>query len=135
MRKQKFVNTGDSNDQNNDRVYCFMNGDPIQNWSICKFVSHSAVCQIDVETMFNQLEYIVANTPVNETVTSEVLGAVFIRVATSSFWHLYILQCALASTCKDEILNICFLLQEYNYSDATDLFICHTYNVVATFGY
>lgn len=94
------MNTGNSDNQDNDRIECLVNRNPIQNWSVGKLISHSTICEINVQAVFNQFEYIVANAPVNKTVTSEVLGGVFVRIATSSFRYLYILQCTLASTCK-----------------------------------
>lgn len=110
VRKGKFVNTGNGDNQDNDRVNCLMNRNSIQDWSVRKFVSHSTVDEIDVKTMLNQLEYVVTNTPVNKTVTSEILGRVFVRVATCSFRYLYILQCTLASTCKqNKAITICSL--------------------------
>lgn len=112
MRKRKFMNTRNSNNQDNNRVCCLMNRNPIQNWCICKFISHTAICEINIETMFNQLKNIMTNAPINETVTSEIFGTIFVRIATCSFWYFYVLQCALISTCNNKSITICLLLQE-----------------------
>lgn len=114
MRKGKFVNTGNSDDQDNNRVDCLMNRNSIQNRSVRKFVSHSAIGKINIQTVLDQFEYIMANSPVNKAITSEILGRIFVRVATCPFWHFYILQCTLASTCKKKILIICFSLTNNN---------------------
>jgi len=111
MREGKLVDAGNSDDQDNDRIDCLMNGNSIQNRSICKFVSHSTVDKINVQTVFDQFKYIVANTPVNKTITSEILGRIFVRIATCSLWYFYILQCTLASTYKNKILTI-FLVKK-----------------------
>lgn len=104
------MNTGNSDNQDNDRVDCFMNRDSIQDWGICKFVSHSTVSKINIKTVFHQFKYIMTNTPINKTITSKILGWVFVWVTTCSFRYLYILQCTLASTCKNKIITISVLL-------------------------
>lgn len=74
VRKGKFVNTGNGDNQDNDRINCFMNRNSIQDWGIRKFVSDSTVGEINVKTMLNQFEYVMTNTPINETITSKILG-------------------------------------------------------------
>lgn len=117
------MNTGNSDDQNNNRIDCLMNRNPIQNWSVCKFISHSTICEINVQAVFNQFKYIVANAPINKTITSKVFGGVFVRIATCSFGYFYILQCALASTCNNRIFVSYLLLEEIYYNNAIGVFL------------
>lgn len=132
MRKGKFVNTGNGDNQDNDRVNCLMNRNSIQDWGIRKFVSDSTVGEINVKTMLNQFEYVMTNTPINETVTSKILGRVSVRVATRPFRYLYILQRTLASTCKNKVT----ISVSYSYKKVIILmpskfiFIIHYYAII-----
>lgn len=99
MWKSELVNTGNCDYENDDRIWRLVNGNPIEEWRVSEFVSHFAVSEIDVETVFYQFKDIVAYSPVNKTIPCEIFAAVLVSVTTGSLWHFDVLQSALTSAC------------------------------------